>query len=89
MKQINTDFQGWPIYALTLEDILTNLKVKKTDEGWFISKDNPYLDKYPRVLEDDGMGYGINLKYISEASFGYSEETGPYINVFIDKETND
>lgn len=67
MKQISTDFQGWPINALTLKEILLALGFKEENRTLSISIDNPILEAYPRTLEDDGMAYGVNTQYITEA----------------------
>lgn len=61
MKKIGTDFQGWPINALTWREILDSLGIEPVD------KDLPILDVYPRLLIDDGMGYGAGRsQYITE-----------------------
>lgn len=71
MKQIGTDFQGWPEMAMTLREILINklgLKISENEDGYhFISGhlNKDILDSYPVILEDDGMGYGINPRYIT------------------------
>ena len=67
MKEIGTDFQGWPIYALTLKEILKQLGFTDTGDGYFIEKGNEILNAYPRLLEDDGMGYGIDSGFITLA----------------------
>ena len=67
MKEIGTDFQVWPIYALTLKEILEQLGFTDTGDGYFIEKGNEILNAYPRLLEDDGMGYGIDSGFITLA----------------------
>lgn len=66
MIRIGTDFQGWPVKAMCLEDILRQLGFKETEEGFSIKKSNPLLSAYPRLLIDDGMGYGIDPQFITE-----------------------
>lgn len=69
MKQIGIDFQGWPINALTLREILERLGFKEDDKTITLIKDedtNKLLDAYPLLLEDDGMAYGINPMYVIE-----------------------
>lgn len=66
MIQIGTDFQGWPVNALTLKEILKELGFKENEDSFFISKDSKLLDAYPYLLEDDGMGYGVDSEYIVE-----------------------
>ena len=66
MKQIGTDFQGWPIKAMSLKDILLQLGFEEDENGLSIKKDNPLLDPYPRLLIDDGMGYGVDAQFVVE-----------------------
>lgn len=86
MEQIGTDFQGWPINKLTLEEILQKMgaikvrDIKGNDIFGFNTNDS-VLNSYPRTLEDDGMGYGVNEKFIT--SVDRNEDN---INFFIDKE---
>lgn len=67
MKQIGTDFQGWSINALTFKEILKQLGFTDTGDGYFIEKGDEILNAYPRLLEDDGMGYGIDSGFITLA----------------------
>ena len=69
MKQISTDFQGWPVKALTLKEILLRLGFKENDKAVTLIKSeetNKLLDSYPRLLEDDGMAYGIDRGFVVE-----------------------
>ena len=66
MIRIGTDFQGWPIKAMSLADILRQLGFKETEEGFSMEKDNPLLSAYPLLLTDDGMGYGVEPRFIVE-----------------------
>lgn len=69
MKQIGTDFQGWPINALTLREILHRLGFEEDSETITLIKgedNNELLDSYPLTLEDDGMAYGIKPMFITE-----------------------
>lgn len=75
------DFQGWPIYKKNLREIISAIGFKIEDGKWTMDNSNPLLDCYPVTLEDDGMGYGINEKFIEEV--GVVE--GSRINIFIDK----
>ena len=63
---ISYDFQGWPNYKRNLREILTQLGA--VTKGKFIGFNikDPILDVYPIVLEDDGMAYGVNPKYITD-----------------------
>ena len=88
---IGIDFQGWPIYKLTIRDILEQLGFQKMEnEGniyWRIEDNNPILDISPDVLTDDGMTYGVDLKRIIECEQLF-DNNGKIekINIFIDKE---
>ena len=84
---ISYDFQGWPNYKMTLREILKSLGAN-TNKGviGFREKD-PILDVYPKVLEDDGMGYGVNARYITEASV--DKEDKSFISIFAEPEIED
>lgn len=63
------DFQGWPVQPMTLREILLGLGFEEDSETITLIKNeetNQLLDSYPRLLQDDGMGYGINKCYITE-----------------------
>ena len=80
MEAVGIDFQGWPIYRLTLRELLGQLGATLDDCGRVGFEDgDPILDLYPRVFEDDGMGYGVNEKCIITADHG-----DEYINIFVD-----
>lgn len=69
MKTIAYDFQGWPVKAMTLREILLALGFEEDDKTLTLIKGeevNKLLDSYPRILEDDGMGYGIDQGFITE-----------------------
>ena len=67
MKEISVDFQGWPVKAMTWKEILCAIGIL-TDENereeYKFSINNPILNAYPKVLEDDGMGYGVNPRFV-------------------------
>ena len=54
------DFQGWPEYKMNLREIL--LALGGQQDGNFIKfpSNTPLMDIYPRILVDDGMGYGVD-----------------------------
>lgn len=82
MKQIGIDFQGWPINALTLREILQKLGFIETLSGDF-SFDNPeLLDSYPMTFEDDGMAYGIKPMLITEVDNEIYEDDESKLKVF-------
>lgn len=86
MKQIGTDFQGWPLYAKTLKEMLLELGAKEESSGkLYFPEDFPYYDVYPRTYEDDGMGYGVNERYITEATC-FETDNEKLINIFVDVE---
>lgn len=82
-KIINYDTQGWPVYKMSLKDILdTFMNYNPVDKAYWIKEDDPILQIYPRILEDDGMGYGVNERKI--CSFSPIEDK--HINIFVDSE---
>ena len=88
---IGIDFQGWPIYKLTIRDIIEQFGFQKIkNEGniyWRIEDNNPILDISPNVLTDDGMGYGVDLKRIIDCDKLFDENGNlEGINIFIDNE---
>lgn len=90
MKEILTDFQGWPVYARTLKELLLSIGGKLSDDGSLVIDNQEILEAYPIVLEDDGMGYGIFKGYITEMDHSvYDKKNGHGIsrtfNIFIDK----
>ena len=77
MKRISVDFQGWPINALTLKEILLRLGFEENEKTITLKKTeetNNLLDSYPRILEDDGMAYGIDQGFVTEVD--------PFVYVF-------
>ena len=80
------DFQGWPEYKMSLREIL--MALGGIVEGNTISFDqkDPLMDVYPRILVDDGMGYGVDENVIVSVSFGKDRN---YINIFREKKPTD
>ena len=75
---INYDFQGWPIYRLSLREIIE--KICHHENGkYFIEDNSPLLDIYPVKLEDDGMGYGTNDMYVTDVDVNTDD---CYINIW-------
>ncbi len=56
---ISYDFQGWPITIMSLKDILLKLGFEENNGKISIDTNNEILNTYPRLLTDDGMGYGV------------------------------
>jgi len=84
--KLYTDFQGCPVYKMTLEEILPKLGFEKTShmghEYWQIRDDNPLLKTYPVVYHDDGMGYSPTTEYVCEA---YKDPTDDLIVLWADQ----
>ena len=82
MKQIGTDFQGWPVYAITLKKLLEELEFKDIGDNKFELQRPELLDCYPLLLEDDGMGYGVRPMFISEVNRLIYEDKDSGLKVF-------
>ena len=85
MKQIGIDFQGWPINALTLREILKKLGFEEDDKTISLIKNedsNELLDAYPLLLADDGMAYGIDPMYVTECDDEVYEDENTNLKVF-------
>ena len=82
MKQIGTDFQGWPVNVLTLREILHKLGFIEYLPGEFTIGNLELLDSYPLTLEDDGMAYGIKPMFITEVDNEIYEDDNSNLNVF-------
>lgn len=76
------DFQGWPVYKKTLKEVLEELGATTENGVIGFSINSPILNIYPVVLRDDGMAYGVDPRYITEAYF--DDENG-YINIFAER----
>ena len=74
------DFQGWPEYKMNLREVLTALGGKVEDDTISFDLKDPLMDVYPRILVDDGLGYGVAV------SFGTKHD---YINIFREKKPTD
>lgn len=66
MIEVYEDFQGWPVKIKTLREILGQLGFKEKDGFYGLPNDDKLLDAYPRLLEDDGMGYGVDEYYLCD-----------------------
>ena len=82
MIEIDSDFQGWPIKALTLREFLLLLGFREDNPGEFIIEDSNLLDSYPLTLEDDGMAYGVNPMLITEVDTDVYYDDELKLNVF-------
>lgn len=79
MIEVCEDFQGWPVKIKTLREILDQLGFKEKDGFYGLPNDDELLDAYPRLLEDDGMGYGVEERYLIEASSGTYDDEIDYL----------
>lgn len=82
---VSFDFQGWPNYKMNLREILQSLGAVEKDGVIGFNTDDKVLDIYPVTLEDDGMAYGVNEKFVTTAEA--NREDG-YINMFIEPQTD-
>lgn len=65
---LDYDFQGWPVFRMSLREILLALGAREENGKYTFDDSNPAMDLYPVVLMDDSMGYGIDESNICEAS---------------------
>lgn len=82
MVKIDEEVTGWPIYALTLREILKELGAVQVGKYGFIIRNKKLLDSYPVTLQDDGMGYGIRPKYITQCDPDIYIDRESQLNVF-------
>ena len=80
------DFQGWPEYKMNLREIL--LALGGQQDGNFIKfpSNTPLMDICPRILVDDGMGYGVDENVIVSVDIDPQDE---YINIFRERKPTD
>lgn len=84
-KLVGYDFQGWPIFKMTLKEVLLGLGGKEEDNKIIFDANDPSMKIFPSILEDDGMGYGVNKQCIVEAEVFKSNEENTdkiYVNIF-------
>lgn len=76
---------GWPICKMNIRDILKGFGAtfNKETKKWEIPESSK-LDIFPKKLNDDGMGYGVNEEYIISVDLQDSN----YCNIFTEKELN-
>lgn len=82
---ISFDFQGWPNYKKNLREVLQSLGAVEENGMIGFKLDDKALDIYPMTMEDDGMAYGVNEKFITESEANREEE---YINIFIEPQSD-
>ena len=71
---------------MNLREVLTALGGKVEDDTISFDLKDPLMDVYPRILADDGMGYGVDENVIVSVSFGPQRD---YINIFREKKPTD
>lgn len=84
---ISYGFQGWPNFKRTLREILNMMGAVEENGMIGFKTDDAILDVYPKVLEDDGMGYGVNERYITEV--GVADKDKSFISIFAEPEIED
>ena len=97
MKLISVDFQGWPVAALNLYEILKLIGFVVEDDKLVLELNETtkkIISAYPRILEDDGMGYGVKPMYVSEIDTEIYEDEicgtpTPMFNVFRESDNSD
>jgi hypothetical protein len=57
MIQIGIDFDGLPVEAMNLREILLKLGFKEEDGKIYIEKDNPIMRSYPALVRNDNMDF--------------------------------
>ena len=78
------DFQGWPEYKMNLREILLALGGQQDGDFIKFPSDAPQMDIYPRILIDDGMGYGVVENVIVSVDL-----QNEYINIFRERKPTD
>jgi len=81
---INFDTQGWPLSKISISNILELLggKLNEETDTWEIPNDPRFDTVYPRTLVDDGMGYGVDERYIINVDPNLNEGV---CNIWIEK----
>ena len=80
------DFQGWPEYKMNLREILLALGGQQAGNFIKFPSNTPLMDIYPRILVDDGMGYGVDENVIVSVDIDPQDE---YINIFRERKPTD
>ena len=80
------DLQGWPEYKMNLREILLALGGQQDGDFIKFPSGTPLMDIYPRILVDDGMGYGVDENVIVSIDIDPQNE---YINIFRERKSTD
>lgn len=80
---VNFDFQGYPEFKMSIKDIIEKLGAvyNKETNKWEIPNEE-WLECFPMIVEDDGMGYGVNEQYIIDVDV---DKIGNTCNIWADK----
>ncbi len=68
------DFQGWPEFKMNLREILVALGGACENGKICFDENDPFMDVYPGILMDDGMGYGVDENVIVEIDYDRERE---------------
>ncbi len=80
------DFQGWPEYKMNLREILLALGGQQDGDFIKFPSDASLMDIYPRIIVDDGMGYGVDENVIVSVDI---DPRNGYINIFRERKPTD
>lgn len=65
---IDYEFGGWPIYKMSLCEILKDLGAVEIDGNLIFTNSKSLEQIYPIVVTDDGSGYGVDEQFVSSVS---------------------
>lgn len=57
---VDYNFQGWPVFKMNLREVLLALGGRPEGNLIVFDEGSTLMSAYPRVLMDDGMGYGVD-----------------------------
>jgi hypothetical protein len=87
---VNFDFQGWPNRKMDLKTILEAIgfgTYEVNGEQFLgIRSDSKILTVYPSILNDDGMGYGVNEQFIVDVTSGGENNDETHCHFFTETE---
>lgn len=69
LAQIGYDGWGRGIYRITLRDMLRQLGAIDIDGSLVFQSEDKRLDEFVNTMEDDGMGYGENERWVTDVQF--------------------
>ena len=87
---VNFDFQGWPNRKMDLKSILETIGFGTYEiDGkkiFGIRCDSKILTVYPSILNDDGMGYGVNEQFIIDITRSGENDQEMFCHFFAETE---